>query len=150
MIIRENYLKKIRPFYDIDIIKILVGVRRCGKSVILKQIIEELKKTKSIDDAHIISINFESIEYRNLLNYEDLYYYIKSKIIDSKIYYIFFDEIQVVENFELGINSLRANFSNVSIPPEEITYFMIGLPSDNNLDDNQEKKYIIPYAIYTL
>ena len=115
MIIRENYLKKIRPFYDLDIIKILVGIRRCGKSVILKQIIEELKKTKSIDDAHIISINFESIEYRNLLNYEDLYYYIKSKIIDSKIYYIFFDEIQVVENFELGINSLRANFSNVSI-----------------------------------
>lgn len=42
------------------------------------------------------------------------------------------------------------NFSNVSIPPEEITYFMIGLPSDNNLDDNQEKKYIIPYAIYML
>ena len=115
MIIRENYLRKIRPFYDLDIIKILVGIRRCGKSVILKQIIEELKKTKSIDDAHIISINFESIEYRNLLNYEDLYYYIKSKIIDSKIYYIFFDEIQVVENFELGINSLRANFSNVSI-----------------------------------
>ena len=115
MIIRENYLKKIRPFYDLDIIKILVGIRRCGKSVILKQIIEELKKTKSIDDAHIISINFESIEYRNLLNYEDLYYYIKSKINDSKIYYIFFDEIQVVENFELGINSLRANFSNVSI-----------------------------------
>ncbi len=115
MIIRENYLRKIRPFYDLDIIKILVGIRRCGKSVILKQIIEELKKTKSIDDAHIISINFESIEYRNLLNYEDLYYYIKSKINDSKIYYIFFDEIQVVENFELGINSLRANFSNVSI-----------------------------------
>ena len=69
MIIRENYLRKIRPFYDLDIIKILVGIRRCGKSVILKQIIEELKKTKSIDDAHIISINFESIEYRNLLNY---------------------------------------------------------------------------------
>ena len=115
MIIRENYLRKIRPFYDLDIIKILVGIRRCGKSVILKQIIEELKKTKSIDDAHIISINFESIEYRNLLNYEDLYYYIKSKINDSKIHYIFFDEIQVVENFELGINSLRANFSNVSI-----------------------------------
>lgn len=115
MIIRENYLRKIRPFYDLDIIKILVGIRRCGKSVILKQIIDELKKTKSIDDAHIISINFESIEYRNLLNYEDLYYYIKSKINDSKIYYIFFDEIQVVENFELGINSLRANFSNVSI-----------------------------------
>ena len=115
MIIRENYLRKIRPFYDLDIIKILVGIRRCGKSVILKQIIEELKKTKNIDDAHIISINFESIEYRNLLNYEDLYYYIKSKINDSKIYYIFFDEIQVVENFELGINSLRANFSNVSI-----------------------------------
>ena len=61
MLKRELYLSKIRGFYDSDLIKILVGIRRCGKSVILTQIIEELKE-KGITDNHIIYINFEYIE----------------------------------------------------------------------------------------
>lgn len=115
MLIRENYLSRIRGFYDSDLIKILVGIRRCGKSVILNQIIEELKSKKKIDNEHIIFINFEFIEYEDLLDYKELNKYIKDKIKDDKIYYLFLDEIQNVDKFEKVINSLRASIKNVSI-----------------------------------
>lgn len=115
MLIREDYLSKIRGFYDSNLIKILVGIRRCGKSVILNQIIEELKDKRNIDDEHIIYINFEFIEFEELLDYKELNKYIKDKIQDDKIYYLFLDEIQNVDNFEKVINSLRASVKNISI-----------------------------------
>ncbi len=115
MLLRESYLAKIRGFYDSDLIKILVGIRRCGKSVILSQIIAELKKDKKIDDEHIIFINFEFIEFEKLLDYKELNKYIKDKIKDNKKYYLFLDEIQSVDNFEKVINSLRASIKNLSI-----------------------------------
>lgn len=108
MLKRELYLKRIRDFYDSDLIKILVGIRRCGKSVILEQIIEELKN-KGINEDHIIYVNFEFIEFEELTDYKKLNNYIKEKIKDSSMYYIFFDEIQNVENFEKVVNSLRAS-----------------------------------------
>lgn len=114
MLKRELYLSKIRGFYDSDLIKILVGIRRCGKSVILTQIIEELKE-KGITDNHIIYINFEYIEYEELRDYKKLNSYIKEQIKDENLYYIFLDEIQNVDNFEKVINSLRASLKNVSI-----------------------------------
>lgn len=114
MLKRELYLSKIRGFYDSDLIKILVGIRRCGKSVILTQIIEELKE-KGITDNHIIYINFEYIEYEELRDYKKLNSYIKGQIKDENLYYIFLDEIQNVDNFEKVINSLRASLKNVSI-----------------------------------
>ena len=113
MLKRELYLSRIRDFYDSDLIKILVGIRRCGKSVILQQIIEELRN-RGIDEKHIIYINFEFIEYEELTDYKKLNEYIKDKIKDDLIYYLFFDEIQNVDNFEKVINSLRAS-QNVSI-----------------------------------
>ena len=79
MIKRENYLKKIRPFYDQNLIKVITGIRRCGKSVILKQIMDEIKKT-GIKEENIIYINFEFIEYENLQDYRELNKYIKEKI----------------------------------------------------------------------
>ena len=114
MLVRENYLKQIRGFYDSDLVKILVGIRRCGKSVILEQIIYELKQ-KNVKDDHIINVNFEFIEYEDLKDYKKLNSYVKEKIIDDKMYYIFFDEIQNVDNFEVVVNSLRASLKNVSI-----------------------------------
>ena len=113
MLKREIYLRKIRPFYNSNLIKILVGIRRCGKSILLKQIIEELKRS-NISKDHIIYINFEYIEYEELLDYKKLNKFIKDKIKDDKTYYLFFDEIQNVPQFEKVINSLRAS-SNVSI-----------------------------------
>ena len=114
MLKREMYLSRIRGFYDSDLIKILVGIRRCGKSVILNQIIDEIKE-KGTDDEHIIYVNFEFIEYEDLQDYKELNKYIKEKIIDEKKYYVFLDEIQKVNRFEDVVNSLRASINNISI-----------------------------------
>ena len=108
MLKRELYLSQIRGFYDSDLIKILVGIRRCGKSIILEQIMDELK-AKGIDDEHIIYVNFEFIEFEDLTDYKKLNDYVKEKIKDDNLYYLLFDEIQSVKNFEKVINSLRAS-----------------------------------------
>ena len=115
MLIRESYLSKIRGFYHSDLIKILVGIRRCGKSVILNQIIQELKDKEGIDNDHLIFINFEYIEFEDLLDYKNLNQYVKEKIKDNQMYYLFLDEVQNVNNFEKVVNSLRASISNISI-----------------------------------
>lgn len=107
MLKREYYLKSIRPFYqENSLIKIIYGLRRAGKSVILNQIKDELLKDKT-DESHIIYINFESLDYSFIKNAIDLNNYIKQQIKDNKTYYIFLDEIQKVKDFEKGINSLR-------------------------------------------
>lgn len=107
MLKRERYLKKIRDFYHVNsLIKILCGLRRSGKSVILNQIIDEIKSF-GIDEKHIIYINFESLDYENITNASELNNYIKSLVSDDKTYYVFLDEVQKVENFEKAINSLR-------------------------------------------
>lgn len=113
MIIRERYLKQIRPFYNQDLIKVLIGIRRSGKSVILTQIIDELKKL-GIDDEHIIYMNFEDFDYEEYNNPKKLNNYVKEKIKDDNKYYIFFDEIQDVHSWERVVNSLRAT-KNTSI-----------------------------------
>ena len=113
MIKREMYLKKIRDSYDSELIKIIVGVRRSGKSVLMMQIIEELKE-KGIQDDHIIYINFEDYDYTDYTKPKEFNKYVKNKIKDKEKYYLFFDEIQNVEDFEKVINSFRATM-NVSI-----------------------------------
>lgn len=115
MLLRENYLKKIRGFYNSDLIKILVGIRRCGKSIILEQIRNELRTEYKVDSEHIIFINFEFIEFEELLDYRKLNRYIKDKIKDDKKYYLFLDEVQNVDAFEKVVNSLRATVKNLSI-----------------------------------
>mgnify|MGYP004702293441 CR=1 FL=1 len=113
MIIREKYLAKIRPFYNQDLIKVIMGVRRCGKSVLLLQIINELKEN-GISESQIIYINFEYEEYAFIKNDIDLHSYVKEKIVNKDKYYLFFDEIQNVEHWEKAINSFKAS-QNVSI-----------------------------------
>lgn len=104
MIKRELYLKKIRGFYDeVSLIKIIYGLRRSGKSVILNQIMEEVNANKN----HIIYLNFESLEFSFIKNAQDLYEYIKKLSKDNGIYYVFIDEIGKIDNFEIAINSLR-------------------------------------------
>lgn len=113
MIIRERYLKLIRPFYNQELIKVLIGLRRSGKSVILMQIIDELK-TMGIDYEHIIYINFEDYDYEEYTDSKKLNMYIKDRIIDEKKYYILLDEIQNVDSWEKVVNSFRAT-KNTSI-----------------------------------
>lgn len=107
MLIREKYLNEIRDFYnETSLIKIIYGLRRSGKSVILTQIIDEIKQ-KGINEEQIIYINFESLDYSFIKNAKDLNDYIKSIAKNKNKYYVFLDEIQKVEEFEKGINSLR-------------------------------------------
>ena len=123
MIIREKYLSKIRPFYEQDLIKVITGIRRCGKSVILNQIMTELKAT-GIKEEQIIYINFEFEEYYNLCNHLDFNKYIEDRIINNEKYYLFFDEIQKVEKWELAINSFKA------VHGEKVSIFITGSNSD--------------------
>jgi len=114
MVIRERFLQPIRPFYEVmDLVKVIIGIRRCGKSVLLSQIAAELSQ-KGIDNDHIIFINFELFEFAHLKTAKDLYNYISSLIKKEEKYFVFFDEIQMVSDFELVVNSLRAK-GNISI-----------------------------------
>lgn len=123
MIIREKYLSKIRPFYDVDLIKVITGIRRCGKSVVLRQIIDEIKE-KGVTEDHIIYMNIESKEYSDIRNDDDLYKYIKSKMVDQDKYYIFLDEIHRVTKWELAVNSFKADYG------DKVSLFVTGSNSD--------------------
>lgn len=113
MIKREKYLKKIRESYNSDLIKVIVGVRRSGKSVLMTQIIEELVE-QGIRQDHIIYVNFEDYDYSDYTDPKKFNKYVKEKIKDKKKYYLFFDEIQNVTEFEKVVNSFRATL-NASI-----------------------------------
>lgn len=123
MIVREKYLSKIRPFYDQDLIKVITGIRRCGKSVLLTQIMDELKN-KGVLEEQIIYINFEFEDYFDICNHKDFNKYIEDRIIDEKKYYLFFDEIQRVEKWELAVNSFKAVHGN------NVSIFVTGSNSD--------------------
>lgn len=113
MIKREQILRRIRPFYDSELIKVLVGLRRSGKSVLLRQIMEELKQN-GVGEEQIIYINFEDFQYSHITDAEKLYHYICERRKSEEKYYLFFDEIQMVAEFERVINSFRATW-DVSI-----------------------------------
>lgn len=124
MIKRETYLKKIRPFYEQDIVKVISGIRRCGKSVILKQIIDDISNNRE-NHGKMIYINFELIEYSFIRDFYDLYQYIESLMDDNVKNYVFIDEIQYVSQWEKTINSLKAKYG------DRISIFITG--SNSNL-----------------
>ena len=110
---RETYLKQIRPYYESDIIKVITGVRRAGKSILLDTIRDELRES-GIDESHIIYINFEDLDYDFIIDAADLNKEIKSRIGDDKKYFICLDEIQHIVQFEKALASFRATL-NVSL-----------------------------------
>ena len=109
MIYRTKYLEKIIPFIDKPLIKVIIGVRRSGKTVLLAQIAEHI--AKEVAKERILSINFESFKNRKLQNADALYDYLlqKSEALGGKRLYIFLDEIQEVENWQKVINSLSVD-----------------------------------------
>ena len=113
MIKRENILKRIRPFYENELIKVLIGLRRSGKSVLLHQIMDELLQA-GVKKEQIIYMNFEDFQYSSITNAQQLYDHICDKRQNEEKYYLFFDEIQMVSEFERSINSFRATW-DVSI-----------------------------------
>ena len=110
MIIRETYLKKIRPFIGGELIKVMTGIRRSGKSVMLEMIAKELIDS-GISKENLITINFENMRYSHLLTAQALRDEISNRIqnIEGKVY-LFFDEIQEVADWEKCINSFRVEF----------------------------------------
>lgn len=105
MVIRKRYLEKLISWKDHDIIKVITGIRRCGKSTLLKQFQDYLKDA-GVADRQIISINFEDLEFEELLDYKSLYQYVKSHLLPDKKMYVFLDEIQKVSGFEKAVDSL--------------------------------------------
>lgn len=105
MVKRDEYLQSLKQWKDEQVIKVVTGIRRCGKSTLLTQY-QEWLKTEGITDDQIISVNFEELEYEELLDYKKLYYYLKERLAENKTTYIFLDEIQNVSNFEKVVDSL--------------------------------------------
>ena len=101
---REKYLKKIRPFYDSDIIKVITGIRRCGKSCILKAIMNELS-SNGVPESQIIYIPLDKRGYKNIKTPEELEAKIESMLGSEEFYYLFIDEIQNVSGFESIIHA---------------------------------------------
>lgn len=133
MIDRPLYLDKIMPFVDTPFVKILTGVRRCGKSTILKMIIKKLREEKHVDDEQILNYRFDSMEYEDMTT-KELYLELKSKILQSKKTYLFLDEIQEIEGWEKVVNTLASDFdvdiyitgSNSRMMSSEISTYLTG------------------------
>lgn len=134
MISREVYMQKIRPFIDTDLVKVITGIRRSGKSVMMELVKLELFQ-KGIEKNQIISINFEDIKFSNLLDYKKLNEEILaiSKNVNKKLY-LFFDEIQEVDNWEKCVNSFRVSIdcdiyltgSNAKLLSGELATYLAG------------------------
>ncbi len=105
MVKRKEYLNKLIEWKDEQVIKVVTGIRRCGKSTLLLQYQDYLRENGVLDE-QIISLNFEELENETLLDYKALYSYIKERLCKDKMTYIFLDEIQNVSSFEKAIDSL--------------------------------------------
>ena len=105
MVQSKEYLEKLIGWKDDDVIKVVTGIRRCGKSTLLMQYQDYLKSI-GIEENQIIAVNFEELEYEELCDYKKLYAYIKDRLVADKITYIFLDEIQKVPSFEKVVDSL--------------------------------------------
>jgi len=113
LIDRELYYDKLKGFFNKEVIKIITGIRRCGKSEILKMF--KNKALQITDENHIIFINFENSDFDEITTYKGLNTYLKGKMQDESKYYIFLDEIQMVENWEKSVNSLRLKNTDIYI-----------------------------------
>ena len=113
MVQRKEYLDLLKKWKDEDVIKVVTGIRRCGKSTLLKMYQAYLKEQGITEDC-IIYINFEELEYEELLDYRMLYDYVKERLHPEKMTYVFLDEIQRVEDFQKAVDSLHVK-PNVDI-----------------------------------
>lgn len=113
MVERKVYLDKLKKLKDKQIIKVITGVRRCGKSTLLMQFKDFLLES-GVDESQIISINFEEVENEYLLDYHILYRYVSDRLIPGKMTYVFLDEVQAVPHFQKAVDSLFIK-SNVDV-----------------------------------
>lgn len=133
MIIRPNYLEKIKPFIDVKLVKILAGIRRCGKSTILEMLKQELL-SYGIDENHIIIRKYSNEDYDKSFTSKKMYEELKSLIIDNNKYYFLLDELQEINGWEKVINTLLENYntdiyvtgSNSRLMSSEISTYLTG------------------------
>ena len=105
---RDSYLNKLIGFQDTEPVKVITGIRRCGKSSLLKLMVQHLKDTGVLPE-QIIEMNFESFDFRGMST-DDIYRYVKERIVPGKRMYLFFDELQRIEAWEDAINAFRVDF----------------------------------------
>ena len=132
LISRELYLRQLRAFRDTDMIKVLTGIRRCGKSSLMKLMAQWLRDN-GIEDKQIIEINFESMRFSEM-TVEEFYSHITERVIQGKRMYLFFDEVQRITGWEKAVNSFRVDFdcdiyitgSNAYLLSSELSTYLSG------------------------
>ena len=133
MINRPMYVDKIMGYVDTPFVKILTGVRRCGKSTILKMIMEKLQTEKNVEASQIASYRFDSMEYEDMTS-KQMYTELKGRLIDGKKTYFFLDEVQEITGWEKVVNSLASDYdvdiyvtgSNSRMMSSEISTYLTG------------------------
>ena len=106
---REKYLAKLIGFQDTELVKVITGIRRCGKSSLLKLMVAHLRES-GIAKEQIVEMNFESYAFRNMSS-DDVYQFVKERIIPDKRMYLFFDELQRIDAWEDAVNAFRVDFN---------------------------------------
>ena len=106
---RDRYLQKLIGFQDTEPVKVITGIRRCGKSSLLKLMIRHLEEC-GIRPEQIVEMNFESHAFRNMTS-DELYHYVQARIVPDKRMYLFFDELQRIHAWEDAVNSFRVDFN---------------------------------------
>ena len=133
MILRPAYIEKIMPYMDTPFVKVLSGIRRCGKSTILKMIAEELRK-RGVPDERILTYNFDSMQHEDIKTAKLLYDAVKQHLLPEGKMYLFLDEIQEVKSWEKAVNSFMTDFdvdvyvtgSNSRMLSSEISTYLTG------------------------
>ena len=129
---RELYLQQLKAFQDTEMIKVITGIRRCGKSSLMKLMAEELRHSGK-EDKQIIEINFESMRFSEM-TVKEFYDYIADRIVPEKRMYFFFDEVQRIVGWENAVNSFRVDFdcdiyitgSNAHLLSSELSTYLAG------------------------
>ena len=133
MINRPLYTEKIMVYTDTPFVKVLTGVRRCGKSTILKMIMEKLQNERGISEDQIVSMRFDSMEYEDMTA-KQMFEAVKAKFSENKKTYLFLDEVQEIEGWEKVVNSLASDYdvdlyvtgSNSRMMSSEISTYLTG------------------------
>lgn len=129
---RELYLQQLKAFQDTDMIKVITGIRRCGKSSLMRLMADELRSSGK-EDKQIIEINFESMRFSEM-TVKEFYDYIADRVLPEKRMYLFFDEVQRIEGWENAVNSFRVDFdcdiyitgSNAHLLSSELSTYLSG------------------------
>ena len=133
MVVRQLYLKRLKKYQDTEFVKVITGVRRSGKTSVLRMFRDYLRDSGILAE-QIIFLNFESMKYGDLLTKEALYQYVTDRVVSGKKMYLFFDEVQRVVGWEDAINSFRVDFdadiyvsgSNASLLSGELATLLTG------------------------